>query len=244
VLPADLPEEPAVAVNEDSNLGLVELLLKNPQRVERLNRDPTRLPILVPRFVAIALASYTLFAVAMMLIFWLVPARALPSIIPANGWSKAAALGLLLGYTLGMLAANGICLPSFYFYGLLAGVKISALGVVAHALKGKAAGAIMLIGILPIYVAVALGLWVFDAPQETLTYWLYLGLLLPFLAGWWGLRSIYRGFMGLADTLPPERRCRRECFLRRLTVSWTAVYAAVAPIMIYRLWEYFAQLPV
>jgi hypothetical protein len=242
---ADLPpEEPAVAVNDDSVLGIVELLLKDPDRVERLNRDAARVPVLVPRFLAISLASYTLFAAAMTLIFWLVPALALPSIIAANGWSKAQALGLLLGYTLGMVAAVGICLPSFYFYGLLAGVKMSMLGVVAHTLKGQAAGAITLIGILPIYVAAALGLWVFNAPQETLRFWLYLGLGLPFLAGWWGLRSIYRSFMGLADTLPPERRCRRECFLRRLTLSWTAVYAVVSPVMIYRLWEYFAQLPV
>jgi hypothetical protein len=242
---ADRPvEEWPLEVREDSALGLIELLLKDPDRVERLNRDPARVPILVPRFLAISLASYILFAAAITLILWLVPSAALPSIIPAHGWSKATALGLLLGYTLGMVAAVGICLPSFYFYGLLAGVKLSMLAVVAHTLKGQAAGAITLIGILPIYVAAALGFWVFNAPQETLTFWLYLGLGLPFLAGWWGLRSIYRGFMGLADTLPPERRCRRECFLRRLILSWTAVYAAVSPIMIYRLWEYFAQVSV
>jgi hypothetical protein len=241
VLPAD---EPVVTVNEDSALGLVELLLKNPGRVEHLNRDQTRLPLLVPRFLIIALASYALFAVAMIGIFELVPAAALPSLLPTNGWSKAAAVGLLLGYTIGLVAASGVCLPSFYFYGLLAGVKISMLQVVAQTLKGAAATAIMLIGVLPIYVAVTLGLCVFNAPEETMTFWLYLGLGLPFLAGWWGLRSIYLGFVGLADTLPPERRCRRECFLRRLTVSWTGVYAAVSPVMIYRLWEYFAQLAV
>jgi len=245
VLPADEPvEEPVMTVNEDSALGLVELLLKNPGRVERLNRDQSRLPLLVPRFLIIALASYALFAVAMIGIFELVPAAALPSLLPTNGWSKAAALGLLLGYTVGLVAASGVCLPSFYFYGLLAGVKISMLQVVAQTLKGAAATAIMLIGVLPIYVAVTLGLCVFNAPEETMTFWLYLGLGLPFLAGWWGLRSIYLGFVGLADTLPPERRCRRECFLRRLTVSWTGVYAAVSPVMIYRLWEYFAQLSV
>ena len=56
-LPVDDPvEEPVVTVNEDSALGLAELLLKNPGRVERLNRDQTRLPLLVPRFLIIALA--------------------------------------------------------------------------------------------------------------------------------------------------------------------------------------------
>src|SRR5438552_3816895 len=166
-LPAALPaddsvEEPVVTVNEDSARGLAELLLKNPGRVERLNRDQTRLPLLVPRFLIIALASYALFAAAMIGIFGLVPAAALPRLIPTNGWSKAAALGLLLGYTVGLVAASGVCLPSFYFYGLLAGVKISMLQVVAQTLKGAAATAIMLIGVLPIYVAVTLGLCVFN----------------------------------------------------------------------------------
>jgi hypothetical protein len=35
--------------------------------------------------------------------------------------------------------------------------------------------------------------------------------------------------------------CRRQCFLRRLTLSWAAVYTAVVPVMIYRLWEHFAR---
>jgi len=239
---AELEEGAPEAVNEHSALGLVELLLKNPARVERLNRQETQLPLLVPRYLAIGLASYTLFALAMIVIFSATPAQALPRFLPTEGWSKQAALGLWLGYTLGLVAANGVCLPSYYFYGLLSGIKLTMLQVVANALKGKAAGALMLIGILPIYVAVALGMSVFHAPEETLTFWLYIGLALPFLAGWWGLRSIYPGFVGLADTLPPERRCRRECFLRRLTVSWTAVYATVSPVMIYRLWEYFADL--
>jgi hypothetical protein len=235
-------DEILVSPNEQSALGLAELLLKNPDRVERLNREEARLPILVPRFLAIALASYMLFAIAMIVIFSVAPPTALPPLMPAATWSKAAALGMLLGYSLGLVAATGVCLPSFYFYGLLAGVKLSMLQVVANTFKGKASGALMLIGVLPIYVAVALGMSVFNAPQETMTLWLYVGLVLPFLAGAWGLRSIYLGFMGLADTLPPERRCRRECFLRRLTLSWTACYAAVSPVMIYRLWEYFASL--
>ncbi|HEY7158759.1 MAG TPA: hypothetical protein VH575_32745, partial [Gemmataceae bacterium] len=69
---------------------------------------------------------------------------------------------------------------------------------------------------------------------------LLVGLALPFLAGVWGVRSIYVGFLGLADTLPPERRCRRTCFLRRLTVAWAAVYTAVTPVMIWSLYQNLA----
>ena len=48
------------------------------------------------------------------------------------------------------------------------------------------------------------------------------------------------GMMDLAAGLPAEWQCRRRCFLRRLILSWSAVYVAVVPLMIYRLWEYFA----
>jgi hypothetical protein len=82
-----------------------------------------------------------------------------------------------------------------------------------------------------------LGLVVFQAPVGAMEWCLYLGLVLPFVAGLEGVRSIYRGVMGMAETMPPERRCRRECFLRRLTLSWAAVYTAVSPVMIYRVWE-------
>jgi hypothetical protein len=149
---------------------------------------------------------------------------------------------LPLAYTLGLVAATGICLPSFYFYSLLAGVKMSMLQITGQVLKGKAVTALLLVGILPIYVAVVLGTIIFKLPAETLEVYLYLGLILPFLTGLAGMRSIYVGVTGWADTLAPERRCRRACFLRRLTLSWSAVFVAVSPVMIYRLWEYFARI--
>jgi len=85
-----------------------------------------------------------------------------------------------------------------------------------------------------------LGLIVFEAPSSSLLPMIYAGLGLPFISGLWGLRTIYRGFMQLADTLPPERRCRRQCFLRRLTLACTACYSAVTPVMIYTLWNAFS----
>jgi hypothetical protein len=232
-----------LAADEYSTLGLVELLLKEPARVDHLTHDADRLAELIPRFLGVALASFTLFGVAMIVILNAAPAAAYPrsfGAAPPASWADGTALALLLAYTVGLVAATGVCLPSFYFYGLLSGVKLTMLQVTAYVMKGKADTALMLVGILPIYVAVALGMAVFHAPAELTEVWLYVGLVLPFLAGLWGVWSIYHGILGLADTLPPERRCRRECFLRRLTLSWAACYTAVSPIMIYRLWEYFA----
>ena len=63
---------------------------------------------------------------------------------------------------------------------------------------------------------------------------------MPFLVGLWGVRAIYRGFVGLADTMPVERRCGRRWWLERLTLACSVCYTAVCPVMIFTLWRHFA----
>jgi hypothetical protein len=241
VLDAVPVEPPPIEADEHSVLGLTELLLKQPARVDRLTREEGRPPELIPRFLAIAVASFGLFSLALVILLNAVNRSALPGFLRER-WSHAAApaVSLWLAYTLGLIAATGICLPSFYFQGLLAGVRMSVLQVTTHVLKGKAATSIMLLGLLPVYFAVMLGLIVFGADRDLLEACLYAGLGLPILAGLWGTQNIYEGVMALTDTLPPERRCARGCFLRRLVLAWAACYTAVTPVMIYKLWEYFS----
>jgi hypothetical protein len=227
-------------VQEGSLLGMIELLLKHPARVDQLARDEVRQAEVLPRFLAIVLASFSVFALALVLLLEHADRAALPELLREH-WSGGfgPAFSLWAAYTLGMVAASGICLPSFYFFGLLVGVRISVLQVTGHIMKGKASTAVMLLGVLPIYVAVVLGMVVFAAPVADLELVLTLGLALPFLAGLWGVHAIYRGFLAMADTLPPSRRYRRTCFLRRLTVAWAACYSIVMPVMIYTLWNFF-----
>jgi hypothetical protein len=233
-----------VAGDERSVLGLTELLLKDPDRLDRLTREEGRQPLLIPCFLAIGLASFSLFALALVLTLSAAPAETLPGPL-AESWAAdrpASAVALWLAYALGFTMTTGVCLPSFYFYGLLAGVRVSWLQVTAQVMKGQASTAVMLMGILPVYLAAALGAVVFGAPPDVLRIVLYAGLGLPFAAGLWGVRSIHGGFLGLADTLPPERRRQRECWLRRLTTACSACYTAVCPVMIYTLWRHFAEL--
>ena len=242
---ADEPEEPEKPVEADDRtvFGLIDLILKAPGRVDELNRDPARVPELLPKFLGIGLVAYTIYSAAMIVILSLAPTAALPHHTPPMPdfqLRNGTAFALWPAYTLGIILASCICLPSFYFYSLLAGVKMSFQQVVAVVLRCKTASAMVLLGVLPVYFALILGLLVFKADLANVEYALYLGLFLPFIAGLEGVHSIYRGVMGLADTLPPERRCRRERFLRRLTLAWAAVYTAVAPVMIYRLWWYAA----
>jgi hypothetical protein len=241
---AEMVEPPPVQVNERSLLGLAELLLKAPARLDAFTRDPARQAELIPRLLALALTSIALFTAVLVALLLAAGANAVPAILDRWDGSARPAIALGLAYPVGMVAATGICLPTFYFFGLLAGVHISVLQVTAHVLKGKAATSVFLLGLTPIYLAVTLGLLIFHADPAVLSAALAVGLALPFVAGLWGVRSIYVGFLGLADTLPPECRGRRTCFLRRLTVAWAAVYTTVTPVMIWSLYENLASVSV
>jgi hypothetical protein len=244
---------------------ILELILKRRARLERLIREPSLQSQLLPKFLAIAVIGFVLFGVALALVFtaadeWprLVPvahilAGETTSIVAfesssANGnaaakhWMDGSAFALITAYALGLIAATGICLPSLYFYGLLAGVRMTMLDVVSQALKAKATAAVALVGILPIYAALGLAVVIFDLPDlaRHATFWL--GMILPFLAGLFGTYSLYQGLAGFADTLPAARRSRRECFLRRLVISWGACYTAVTPLMIHSLWVMLVNL--
>ncbi len=250
-------------VSSPNLLDLVELILKDRPRLERVIRDPALAAELIPRFLAVSLIGFTLFGVAMALVIHALGVRlelasmkavlegtaaGLIQFEPLGARSGAemvhavsAGLRLISAYDLGLIAAAGVCLPSLYFYGLLAGIPMSMARVTVHTVKAMSTTAVALVGILPIYMAFSLGAAVYHAPPVVTESVLWLGLVLPFAAGLFGVNSLYSGFMALTDSLPAERRYRRTCFLRRLVVSWAVCYTAVTPVMIYTLWEYFSR---
>jgi hypothetical protein len=242
-----------------SSLALFELLLKNRWKLYRLLRVPEASAVMLPRLLGIALAGYLLFGLTMSIVLasagtwpaltsiaaWLdSPATAPLTFMPFGGTlaeldpsvvGKSAAL--VFAYAFGLVSASCVCLPSLYFYCLLAGVRMSMLEVVLHAVKSKAVAAVALVGILPIYVAIAMGVAIFDASESLVRLTMLLGLALPFIAGIWGTVAMYQAFSIVCATLPANRIERRACFLRRLVLSWSAIYTAVMPVMIYSVWE-------
>jgi hypothetical protein len=238
VHPAPWIAEPPQPEEECPAPGLVELMLKDRAQLDELMRQESRQADLIPRFLAITLVGFTIYGIAATVV--LNAAGSLSPWVPSARWPDATSANLILAYDLGLIAAAGICLPSFYFYGLLAGLRISMLQVTAHAAKCLATSAVVLVGILPIYVALALGMIVFGAPMGWMHRTIDLGLTLPFLAGLWGVRSLYVGFMRLCDTIRPDRRASRTCFVRRLTLAWAACYSVVTPVMIHALWRHFS----
>jgi hypothetical protein len=159
------------------------------------------------------------------------------SLTKTVAWLGGKSGALIFAYAFGLVAASCVCLPSLYFYCLLAGVRMSMLEVVVHAVKSKAVAAVALVGILPIYVAIAMGVAIFGASDVYVRATMLLGLVLPFIAGIWGTVAMHQAFSLLCNTMPANRAERRGCFLRRLVLSWSAIYTAVMPVMIYSVWE-------
>jgi hypothetical protein len=260
---AEAPPIDPAEVRKARILDLIELVLKDRWRLYRLIRVPAASSVLLPRLLAISLAGFVLFGVAMSLVLsvsgrwpaltaladWVESGHGSPLRFAAidsgfgklGPWLNGDAPALVAAYAFGLVAASGVCLPSLYFYCLLAGVKMRWRDVVLHAVKSKAIASVALVGILPIYVALAMGVLIFDGSGMLLAPTLSLGLILPFIAGIWGTVSLYQGFAQLCDTMPPARAKRRECFLRRLVLSWSACYSAVMPVMIYALWEVMSR---
>lgn len=256
--PQSDPLNDPIRPEECSSLGLLELILKAPARLDRLIRDPVHQAELVPRLLGISLISFTFFGVAMSLV--LSTSSVWPQLFPMEAvvagridspwrfasstttsllshWLNGDAFQLIAAYSIGLIAATGICLPSLYFYSLLAGVRMTMMDVVIQALKSKAVGAIALIGILPIYATGGLAIAIFPMPEAWRDSILLLGLVLPFIAGSAGTFSLYKGLSGFSDTIPAERRKHREYFLQRLVLSWAACYTVVSPVLIFTLWQ-------
>jgi hypothetical protein len=236
-------DEPVVLLptsGEVSTVAVVELLLKDERALDRLLAGEERQRELLPKFMAVAVACFAIYGVVMTGVlngflwrgdYWL------PHLPPAQV-GHASIGNLAAAYTLGLIAANGICLPSFYFYGLLAGLRTTMLAIAAQAIKGMASGGLALVGFLPVYLALALIPLVI--PQEMHAGYRFLatlGLLLPFIAGLRGAASLNAGLAGLADTMTPARRAQRECLLQRMILAWVSCFTFVTPVVIYCLWS-------
>jgi hypothetical protein len=135
-------------------------------------------------------------------------------------------------FTAAFLGALSICLPSFYFYTQIAGLDASFRLVTAQALRAQATTSILLLGALPVYVAVALAavLGVLVTPDQAIL----IGVSLPFMMGLFGVHAVYKSFLDLLRTLPITH-ARRGNFVRRLVLAWGAVYTAIAPVALIRL---------
>src|SRR5260370_17648631 len=108
----------------------------------------------------------------MLLILTIAPAKAYPHSLwlrmPSANWSDGTALSLPLAYTIGIVLAACVCLPSFYFYSLLAVVRMAWLQNVSLGGKGTAPHPTMALALLPCSCALLAGLVSFHTPPPPL----------------------------------------------------------------------------
>lgn len=224
--------------NVPGPLRIVELILKNPERLETAVRDPAAQPALLTRLLAVALTGFTLFGFTAALVLSL--AEGDWYLLPEFSGSPRQVVAVVLAYDLGLVAAIGVCLPSFWFYTLLAGIRVTMLETAVQGLKCLAVTSVAAVGMLPVIFSITLGTIVFDVPDGVREAALLILAVLPFLTGLMGVATLFRGFEAHADEIPEALGKHRVFFLRRLLVSWAGVYTAVTPVMIWTLWRMIA----
>ena len=230
LLAGDAPPAPTLAPATEEPVtagGLVDLLLRNESALTRLLLDGRRLTGTLQKLLGVAALG--------LLIHGLVVGVVAHSML-AHGeggahqgrpllWVPLTFIGALIG-------ALAICLPSFYFYTQLSGLDASFRLVTAQAVRVLAKTSVLLLGVAPFYAALALSAATGLLGDRETTLWI--GLIVPFVVGLWGIAAVRRSFAELVGILPVSHP-RRGNFLGRMMLAWGAVYTAVSLVAFARL---------
>src|SRR5882724_5792261 len=219
-----------------SFFGYIELLLKDRRRLGDLLLDERRSLEALPKLLGVAIIGFAAYGLIISTVF------RLSGTIDTEVLKSANWIAVTLSYALGLIGAVCVCLPSFYFYALLAGVRASMPQVAAQSVRALATTALLLLGIMPIYVVAIIGLYIGGSAWTDL-YALLLsaGFALPFVAGLFGVITFYQGFVDLSNTLPSQRYRKCGKFLCFMAVCQSGLYSVVAPAMIYALLNSFGH---
>lgn len=234
-----LPATPDQAPKAFSSIwGLFEVLLKAPERLNPFIRLPGLQASLSAGFVAITFVGLALYAVGLFAALYFAPNEARPALLD-GGWDGGVAslVGLVAAYPGGVLLASLIVLPSYWFFGLLCGVKMPIGEVLTHSLKGKAATTVLVLGLMPIYAVIVVCLILAKVPGELIKPILWMGLLLPFLAALRGAGAIQAGFRNVVATTPDLSAASRVAIPTSLMLMWALLFTLTAPVIMYRLWD-------
>jgi len=222
-------DDAAADVNGASDF--YELVLRDGKGLDRYVVEPELQETGVRQLLGVAVAGTLLYGAMVGLVAQVSGAGA------PLGLGRFPVVTLPLALTGAFLGALAICMPSFYFYTQLSGLDASLRVVTGQALRAQARTSVLLLGVLPIYVAVALAsvVGLIDGGPELVSW----GIALPFIVGLWGLRSLWSSFRRLSATLPVAHQ-RRPWFLPRMVLAWGVVYSVVAPVALCRLIEALA----
>ncbi|QDG52414.1 hypothetical protein FIV42_17195 [Persicimonas caeni] len=217
-------------VLEDKSEGFFELVLSEGRPMDDLVMDEGQLASTVQKLLLLSVFGLGFYGVVVGL-------AAQTSTLGTWFTAGTPTLWMPLAFSGAFLAAIGICLPSFYFYTQLAGLDASFRLITAQSLRVQARTSVVLLGVLPFYTALALGIGVgFDLGLGANGVVL-VGMWLPFAVGLVGIAALYRSFKRLVERLPITHE-RRGNIMLRLVLCWGAVFSTVAPVALWRLGEF------
>jgi hypothetical protein len=204
---------------------MIRLLLGGTKLFNEELQDPTRLATRLTQSLGIALVGFGLHgAITGVVAQLLAPDLHL---IPLAGHPM---LWLPIALTVSLIGALGLCLPVFFFCTQMAGLDVSPAMVAVQALRANATRAVVLFGLLPVMVALALGALALQTGADAVV---AVGLALPIVIGLGGIRSVYQGFVDLADRQQLSKE-RRPLMLGMILAA-TVIYGLIAPVALYRL---------
>ena len=218
--------------------ALVDHLLRDPVALDRRFAEAAGVSVELPRLVGLTVAAFAAYAAAQGLIVTRAGAEVFPAALwRMDAWRAGACL--FLAYSGGMFGAQVAGLPSAWFYALLAGLRTPANRIVAEAMRAQATSAMVLLGLLPLYLAAGLGLSLAtgeDVGSAFLrnAFFVPVGYGLPFLAGLSGTFALYRAFQRMVVTgARPESP--RTATPGRLVLAWSVLFTGMAPLGVWRI---------
>lgn len=218
--------------------GFFEAMLQDDVVIDDMVQDEENLLSTIQKLLAIGAAGLLIYGIALGIVLEL--AKPMEFIGLQIQGTPVAWMPLTLAG--GFLGAIAICLPSLYFFTQLSGLDASFRLITAQSLRVQARASVILLGVLPFYIAWALASFLgIDALSTDLDLVIGIGLFIPFLVGNAGLWSIYNSFRRLVGRLPITH-ARRCDFVLRMVICWGAVVCATAPVAVYRLGEFLSTI--
>jgi hypothetical protein len=209
---------------------LIDLLLRSPEALDAALEQPQAALSTTSRLLPLALGGLLAYGAVQGLL--LTESRTAMWPTPVAGGIPLFSMGVVgLAYVGGFFGAQVAGLPSAWFYAALAGVRVPAARIAGEALRAQATSALVLLGLLPIYLAAGLGLTAIEhsggmAALKTLVIGLF-GFTLPFVAGLAGVIALYRAFGRILRAQAGEERAAGPL---RLVLAWSVLFTAMAPV--------------
>ncbi len=214
--------------------GVIDLLLRHRAIADDDCADAERAARLLPRLVLTTVGGVGAFSLVQGLLLT-TAAHAWPAGL-AEAHPLLAVGGVFAAFEFGLMGTQIAALPTFYFHALLAGLRTHAWRITVESLRARATASVVLLGLLPIYLALALGFGLLAAGDSR---WAELhsavvlcGYALPLVAGLAAPLSLLRAFRRMAGEREEDGRRPMPTLL---VMAWSALFTVMAPLGIARM---------